>query len=68
MYVINYMGAAVRPAWFTLHWLFGTAAVILAWFNIFKGLDLYVESWPVGGERKVSIEFGVPTYRKACHL
>lgn len=47
-------GTAIRPAWFAVHWLFGTAAIILGWFNIFKGLDEYVGNWPSGGERKVS--------------
>ncbi|KAG0623725.1 hypothetical protein M758_3G196600 [Ceratodon purpureus] len=47
-------GTAMRPAWFVLHWLIGTAAIILGWFDIFKGLDLYVASWPSGGERKLS--------------
>lgn len=49
----------MRPAWFMLHWLIGMAAIILGWFNIFKGLDEYVGSWPSGGERKVRLAFVV---------
>lgn len=50
-------GSGIRPVWFFVHWLFGTTAIVLAWFNIFKGLDVYVGNWPDGGERKVSFEF-----------
>lgn len=51
-YVCVCRGSAVRAAWYVVHWLFGTALVILGWFNIFKGLDEYIQSW-AGGERKV---------------
>jgi hypothetical protein len=55
MTVWSCRGSGVRPAWYFVHWLFGTAAIILGWFNIFKGLDVYAGNWPVGGERKVSL-------------
>ncbi|KAG0609684.1 hypothetical protein M758_7G005900 [Ceratodon purpureus] len=47
-------GSGIRPVWFFVHWLFGMTAIVLAWFNIFKGLDVYVGNWPDGGERKAS--------------
>jgi len=64
----DFRGAAIRPAWFTVHWLFGTAAIILGWFNIFKGLDVYVQSWPIGGERKVSLEFHLTVVAPGRHV
>lgn len=48
-----YRGVMFRPYWYVVHWLFGTTMIILAWFNIFKGLDIYVGSWIVG-ELKVN--------------
>jgi hypothetical protein len=39
--------------WYVAHWLFGITAIILGWFNIFKGLDEYIQAW-AGGERKVN--------------
>ncbi|GAQ79917.1 hypothetical protein KFL_000410160 [Klebsormidium nitens] len=34
-------GTLLRLPWFFLHWLLGTTAVVLAWINIFWGLDRY---------------------------
>lgn len=58
IYSWNYLyfdcrGTTSRPIWFVAHWLFGITAVVLGWFNIFKGLDEYIQAW-AGGERKVS--------------
>lgn len=53
-YVCVCRGSAIRAAWYVVHWLFGTTLVILGWFNIFKGLDEYIQSW-AGGERKVRL-------------
>ena len=50
-------GSTIRPVWYFVHWLFGTTAILLGWFNIFKGLDLYVQDWPTSGTLKVSPEF-----------
>jgi hypothetical protein len=44
-------GQVSRVPWYFIHWLFGTGAVLLAWYNIFKGLDLYVEGWTVGTQK-----------------
>ncbi len=44
-------GKVSRVPWYFIHWLFGTSAVLLAWYNIFKGLDLYVTSWTVGTQK-----------------
>jgi hypothetical protein len=44
-------GKVSRVPWYFIHWLFGTGAVLLAWYNIFKGLDLYVTSWTVGTQK-----------------
>jgi hypothetical protein len=44
-------GKVSRVPWYFIHWLFGTTAVLLAWYNIFKGLDLYVTSWTVGTQK-----------------
>lgn len=42
-------GGCGRQIWYFSHWLLGTGSVILGWFNIFKGLDLYVIDWPDAG-------------------
>jgi hypothetical protein len=42
-----------------VHWLFGTSSVLLAWFNIFKGLDLYVTSWTVGTQKDLYVLFAL---------
>jgi hypothetical protein len=44
-------GKVSRVPWYFIHWLFGTTAVLLAWYNIFKGLDLYLTSWTVGTQK-----------------
>jgi hypothetical protein len=46
-----FRGQVSRVPWYFVHWLFGTTSVLLAWFNIFKGLDLYVTSWTVGTQK-----------------
>lgn len=34
-------GVTTRPIWYALHWLVGTGAVILGWYNIYTGLHAY---------------------------
>ncbi|KAH9548965.1 hypothetical protein CY35_11G115300 [Sphagnum magellanicum] len=52
-------GKVSRVPWYFIHWLFGTGAVLLAWYNIFKGLDLYVTSWTVGTQKDLYVLFGI---------
>lgn len=52
-------GQVSRVPWYFVHWLFGTASVLLAWFNIFKGLDLYVTSWTVGTQKDLYVLFSL---------
>ncbi|KAJ7552027.1 hypothetical protein O6H91_06G039200 [Diphasiastrum complanatum] len=53
-------GACWRPQWYFLHWLFGTTAVVLGWYNIFQGLNLFVSDWPDdGSQRALYIIFSV---------
>ncbi|CAM6016637.1 unnamed protein product [Sphagnum balticum] len=52
-------GQVSRVPWYFIHWLFGTAAVLLAWYNIFKGLDLYVQGWTVGTQKDLYVLFSL---------
>ncbi|CAK9205525.1 unnamed protein product [Sphagnum jensenii] len=52
-------GQVSRVPWYFIHWLFGTASVLLAWYNIFKGLDLYVEGWTVGTQKDLYVLFSL---------
>jgi hypothetical protein len=50
-------GNPLRLIWYFLHWLLGTTAVILAWVNIYWGLDQYRLLFGNG-----------KTYRVCCYL
>jgi hypothetical protein len=54
-----FRGQVSRVPWYFVHWLFGTSSVLLAWFNIFKGLDLYVTSWTVGTQKDLYVLFAL---------
>jgi len=43
----------LRAAWYVSHWLIGTGAILLGWFNIFLGLDLFFSDYPEEGTGKV---------------
>jgi hypothetical protein len=34
-------GVKSRPAWYAAHWLFGTAGVLLGFYNIYTGMHAY---------------------------
>lgn len=38
-------GNLYRPIWYLCHWMFGTSAVILGWYEIYTGLALYSVDW-----------------------
>lgn len=48
-------GHSLRAVWYVIHWVFGTSAVLLGWYNIFLGFALYIEDWPEVGTLTVSI-------------
>ncbi|CAK9195012.1 unnamed protein product [Sphagnum troendelagicum] len=53
-------GHSSRAVWYVIHWVFGTSAVLLGWYNIFLGLALYIEDWPeVGTLKGLTIAFSV---------
>eukprot|EP00249_Psilotum_nudum_P032159 c47352_g1_i1 orf=443-1234(-) len=51
-------GVAVRPYWYGLHWLIGTAAVILGFINIYIGMRVY-ELITTNSLRSLNILFSI---------
>ncbi|KAH9546636.1 hypothetical protein CY35_12G109200 [Sphagnum magellanicum] len=45
-------GQSLRAVWYASHWLIGTGAILLGWFNIFLGLDLFFSDYPEEGTGK----------------
>ncbi|CAK9199979.1 unnamed protein product [Sphagnum troendelagicum] len=45
-------GQSLRATWYVSHWLIGTGAILLGWFNIFLGLDLFYSDYPEEGTGK----------------
>ena len=51
-------GMKSRPAWYAAHWLFGTAGVLLGFYNIYTGLTAY-EHMSGRSQRTLNILFSI---------